>query len=77
RRKISIQFIEDKPRRHVTFTKRKSGLMKKAYELSTLTGTDCLVLVVSESGLVYTFSTPALSGVTDHPRGKEVIQASL
>ncbi|GAA5891655.1 hypothetical protein JCM8208_007359 [Rhodotorula glutinis] len=77
RRKITIQFIEDKPRRHVTFTKRKSGLMKKAYELSTLTGTDCLVLVVSESGLVYTFSTPALSGVTDHPRGKEVIQASL
>ncbi|BGP51468.1 transcription factor of the MADS box [Rhodotorula kratochvilovae] len=77
RRKITIQYIEDKARRHVTFTKRKSGLMKKAYELSTLTGTDCLVLVVSESGLVYTFSTPALSGVTDHSRGKEVIQASL
>jgi hypothetical protein len=29
RRKIHIEFIEDKPRRHVTFTKRKSGLMKK------------------------------------------------
>lgn len=31
RRKIKIQFIEDKPRRHVTFTKRKSGLMKKVH----------------------------------------------
>ncbi|GAA6006058.1 MADS-box domain-containing protein [Rhodotorula paludigena] len=77
RRKIQIQYISDKARRHVTFTKRKSGLMKKAYELSTLTGTDCLVLVVSESGLVYTFSTPALSGITDHPRGKDVIQAAI
>ncbi|GAA5866061.1 hypothetical protein JCM3774_000011 [Rhodotorula dairenensis] len=77
RRKIHIEFIEDKPRRHVTFTKRKSGLMKKAYELSTLTGTDCLVVVVSESGLLYTFSTPALSGVTDHPRGREFLEAAL
>ncbi|GAA5874848.1 hypothetical protein JCM1840_003899 [Sporobolomyces johnsonii] len=79
RRKISIEYIEDKPRRHVTFTKRKSGLMKKrqAFELSTLTGTDCLVVVVSESGLVYTFATPALKGVTEHRRGKNVLSAAL
>ncbi|BGP27368.1 transcription factor of the MADS box [Rhodotorula toruloides] len=77
RRKIKIDYIQDKARRHVTFTKRKSGLMKKAYELSTLTGTDCFVLVVSESGAVYTFSTTALSGITDHPRGKEVLEAVL
>lgn len=29
RRKISMSFIEEKARRTVTFTKRKSGLMKK------------------------------------------------
>lgn len=29
RRKISIQYIDDKSKRHVSFTKRKSGLMKK------------------------------------------------
>ena len=28
--------------------------MKKAYELSVLTGTQVLLLVVSETGLVYT-----------------------
>lgn len=29
RRKIPISYIEDKPKRHVSFTKRKAGLMKK------------------------------------------------
>lgn len=29
RRKISIQYIDDKSKRHVSFTKRKAGLMKK------------------------------------------------
>ena len=29
RRKINIEFIENKSRRHVTFSKRKSGLIKK------------------------------------------------
>lgn len=29
RRKISIQYIGDKSKRHVSFTKRKAGLMKK------------------------------------------------
>lgn len=29
RRKIDIEYIEDKSKRHVSFTKRKAGLMKK------------------------------------------------
>ncbi|KAF9101099.1 hypothetical protein BGX27_000110, partial [Mortierella sp. AM989] len=29
RRKIKIEYIEDKSRRHITFSKRKSGIMKK------------------------------------------------
>jgi hypothetical protein len=29
RRKIKIEFIEDKSRRHITFSKRKAGIMKK------------------------------------------------
>ncbi|GAA5939621.1 hypothetical protein JCM3775_002069 [Rhodotorula graminis] len=57
RRKISIEYIEEKSKRHITFSKRKAGIMKKAYELSTLTGTQVLLLVVSESGWVYTFTT--------------------
>lgn len=29
RRKIEIKFISDKGRRHITFSKRKAGIMKK------------------------------------------------
>jgi len=31
RRKIKIEYIEDKSRRHITFSKRKSGIMKKVW----------------------------------------------
>ena len=31
RRKIDIKFIQDKSRRHITFSKRKAGIMKKVF----------------------------------------------
>ncbi len=37
--KIPMKYIKNKLRRYTTFSKRKSNIMKKAYELSTLTGT--------------------------------------
>jgi pheromone receptor transcription factor len=36
---------------------RKLQVYSKAYELATLTGTQVLLLVVSETGLVYTYTT--------------------
>ena len=51
--------------------------MKKAYELSVLTGTQVLLLVVSETGLVYTFTTPKLQPLVTKPEGKNLIQACL
>lgn len=77
RRKIEIKFIQDKSRRHITFSKRKAGIMKKAYELSVLTGTQVLLLVVSETGLVYTFTTPKLQPLVTKPEGKNLIQVCL
>lgn len=77
RRKITIEFIENKSRRHVTFSKRKAGLIKKAYELSTLTGTQVLLLVASETGNVYTFATPKLQPLITKQEGKSLIQACL
>ncbi|KAK2075203.1 hypothetical protein P8C59_009350 [Phyllachora maydis] len=77
RRKIEIKFIHDKSRRHITFSKRKAGIMKKAYELSVLTGTQVLLLVVSETGLVYTFTTPKLQPLVTKAEGKNLIQACL
>lgn len=51
--------------------------MKKAYELSVLTGTQVLLLVVSETGLVYTFTTPKLQPLVTKAEGKNLIQACL
>lgn len=34
RRKIDIKFIQDKSRRHITFSKRKAGIMKKVSWMS-------------------------------------------
>jgi len=77
RRKIEIKFIADKSRRHITFSKRKAGIMKKAYELATLTGTQVLLLVASETGHVYTFATPRLQPLITEPEGKNLIQTCL
>lgn len=49
----------------------------QAYELSTLTGTQVLLLVVSETGLVYTFTTVKLQPIVTKPEGKNLIQACL
>eukprot|EP01127_Copromyxa_protea_P016748 TRINITY_DN5032_c0_g1_i1.p1 TRINITY_DN5032_c0_g1~~TRINITY_DN5032_c0_g1_i1.p1 ORF type:complete len:345 (-),score=48.74 TRINITY_DN5032_c0_g1_i1:50-1084(-) len=77
RRKINIEFISDKSRRLITFSKRKAGIMKKAYELATLTGTQVLLLVASETGHVYTFATPKLQPLITKPEGKSFIQSCL
>lgn len=49
---------------------------KQAYELSVLTGTQVLLLVVSETGLVYTFTTPKLQPLVTKAEGKNLIQVS-
>jgi len=77
RRKIRIEFIEDKSKRQITFSKRKAGIMKKAYELTTLTGTQALLLVASETGHVYTFATPKLQPFVTLAEGKNLIQSCL
>jgi len=51
--------------------------MKKALELATLTGTQVLLLVASETGHVYTFATQKLQALVTHPDGKNMIQACL
>ena len=51
--------------------------MKKAYELATLTGTQVLLLVASETGHVYTFATNAFQPIISKPDGKALIQQCL
>lgn len=51
-----------------------ANALPQAYELSVLTGTQVLLLVVSETGLVYTFTTPKLQPLVTKPEGKNLIQ---
>ncbi|KAJ7852937.1 SRF-type transcription factor (DNA-binding and dimerization domain)-domain-containing protein, partial [Mycena olivaceomarginata] len=75
--KRKIEFLQDKSKRGITFCKRKAGIMKKAYELSTLTGSQILLIVVAETGLVYTFSTAKFQPLVSQPWGKSLIHAYL
>lgn len=63
--KLEIKKIENPTNRQVTFSKRRNGLMKKAFELSTLCDVDILCIMFSPSGKLTTFCR--------HDRIEEVI----
>lgn len=54
--KLQIKRIENTTNRQVTFSKRRNGLIKKAYELSVLCDVDVAVMMFSPSGRVSLFS---------------------
>ncbi|KAE8710266.1 Flowering locus C, putative isoform 2 [Hibiscus syriacus] len=56
RRKLEIKRIEDKNSRQVTFSKRRSGLFKKARELSVLCDVEIALVIFSSRGRLYEFS---------------------
>ena len=49
----------------------------QAYELSTLTGTQVMLLVASETGHVYTFATRKLQPMITSDAGKALIQVAI
>ncbi|KAM1219180.1 hypothetical protein FF2_045699 [Malus domestica] len=59
RRRVEIKRVEDKNKRHVTFSKRKRGLFNKAAELSVFTGAETVAIVVSSNGKVFCFGSPS------------------
>lgn len=54
RRRIEIKRIPNQKKLWVTFSKRKQGLLSKAARLSSITGEDIGVVIISEQGRVYT-----------------------
>ena len=58
-------------------SKLKFVLFLQAYELSTLTGTQVMLLVASETGHVYTFATRKLQPMITSDAGKALIQTCL
>ncbi|XP_027356948.1 agamous-like MADS-box protein AGL104 [Abrus precatorius] len=54
--KLQIKKIENTTNRQVTFSKRRNGLIKKAYELSVLCDVDVALIMFSPSGRASLFS---------------------
>ncbi|CAH1431227.1 unnamed protein product [Lactuca virosa] len=59
RRKLEMKRIEDKNSRQVTFSKRRSGLNKKAQQLSVLYDAT-VVVVFSSNDKLYEYGSPAM-----------------
>jgi hypothetical protein len=57
RRKIDIVRIENERHRQVTYTKRKSGLMKKATELAILCDAQVAVIVFGSADKMSCYSS--------------------
>jgi hypothetical protein len=63
RRKITIKPIADPKLRHITFNKRKNGLIKKAAELSLLCNINMLLIFEDGNGNLVQFSKNKLANI--------------
>ncbi|KAL2522998.1 Agamous-like MADS-box protein AGL8 [Forsythia ovata] len=57
RGRIQLKRIENKISRQVTFSKRRSGLLKKAHEISVLCDAEVALIVFSTKGKLFEYST--------------------
>ncbi|XP_028316718.1 myocyte-specific enhancer factor 2D homolog isoform X6 [Gouania willdenowi] len=63
RKKIQIQRITDERNRQVTFTKRKFGLMKKAYELSVLCDCEIALIIFNHANKLFQYASTDMDKV--------------
>ncbi|XP_028953084.1 truncated transcription factor CAULIFLOWER A-like isoform X1 [Malus sylvestris] len=57
RGKVQLKRIENTISRQVTFSKRRTGLLKKAHEISVLCDADVALIVFSTKGKLFEYST--------------------
>ncbi|XP_072457667.1 myocyte-specific enhancer factor 2B isoform X1 [Notamacropus eugenii] len=63
RKKIQISRILDQRNRQVTFTKRKFGLMKKAYELSVLCDCEIALIIFNSANRLFQYASTDMDRV--------------
>ncbi|XP_021674876.2 truncated transcription factor CAULIFLOWER A isoform X1 [Hevea brasiliensis] len=61
RGRVQLKRIENKINRQVTFSKRRSGLLKKAHEISVLCDAEVALIVFSTKGKLFEYSTDSCS----------------
>ncbi|GAB2281218.1 hypothetical protein Dimus_015824 [Dionaea muscipula] len=57
RGRVELRRIENKTNRQVTFSKRRSGLLKKAHEISVLCDADAALIVFSTKGKLFEYAS--------------------
>jgi hypothetical protein len=57
RGKVVLERIQNKINRQVTFSKRRSGLLKKAFELSVLCDAEVALIIFSNLGKLFQYSS--------------------
>ncbi|XP_074278907.1 MADS-box transcription factor 23-like isoform X2 [Silene latifolia] len=65
RGKIVIKRIENTTSRQVTFSKRRSGLLKKARELSVLCDSEVGLIIFSSTGKLYDYASTNMKSVIE------------
>ncbi|XP_006652688.1 MADS-box transcription factor 17 [Oryza brachyantha] len=61
RGRVELKRIENKINRQVTFSKRRNGLLKKAYELSVLCDAEVALIIFSSRGKLYEFGNAGIN----------------
>ncbi|KAI3410320.1 Aminotran_1_2 domain-containing protein [Psidium guajava] len=71
RRKIEIEMVTDSSTRQVTFSKRRTGLFKKASELAVLCAVQIAIVVFSPGGKPFSFGHPNVESIIHRFQNRE------
>jgi len=76
RQKLEMVKIANESNLMVTFSKRRSGLFKKASEISTLCGAEVAIIVFSPGKKVFSFGHPSVEKVVERYVSGNIPQTS-
>ncbi|XP_051144091.1 MADS-box protein SOC1-like isoform X2 [Andrographis paniculata] len=77
RGKTQMRRIENATSRQVTFSKRRNGLLKKAFELSVLCDAEVALIIFSPRGKLYEFASSSIQATIErYEKHTKEIQAS-
>ncbi|GAV92242.1 SRF-TF domain-containing protein [Cephalotus follicularis] len=65
RQKIEMKMINNEDDRVITFSKRRSGIYKKASELVTLCGAELGIVIFSPTGKPFSYGHPSIEAITN------------
>ncbi|XP_061361098.1 MADS-box transcription factor 6-like [Gastrolobium bilobum] len=68
RGRVVLERIENKINRQVTFSKRRSGLLKKAFELSVLCDAEVALIILSSRGKIFQYSSTDINKIIERYR---------